>query len=443
MKVAGEITGELLAESASAVCAMLRFAGLVCPAWVYVFPGPRSYTGETIVEYHLPGSPVLAGLLLTALADAGCRPAEPGEFTARAYFHGRLDLAQAEGVAAVISAQSDRELAAARRLLGGELTRRLAPVTDQLVRALALVEVGIDFSDEDVTFISARDLRDELNAVQHLLTDLLDQSARFEPLTHEPTFVLSGLPNAGKSTLLNALAGQERAVTSPAAGTTRDALSARVRLRRGWVRVVDVAGIESVGAISDAVEQVEVAHARERSASAETLAQVHSAMRQVAEHAIDHADAVLKVRAVDATSPNLATHSKRSVVGPVSVDVVTKVDLLAPARFRDMGEATVAVSALTGAGITNLKETMDAVAFGASDARGERLALNRRHVNALQAAVDAILRAARLTDGAEPLPIELVAAELREATNAVGVVQGQMSSDDLLGEIFSRFCIGK
>jgi tRNA modification GTPase len=184
--IAASLTGIAEFDPGSATLCMLRFADLVFPAWVYAFRAPRSYTGEDSIEFHIPGNPVLAKLLLDHLYQSGARPAEPGEFTARAFFNGRIGLTQAEGVAATISAGNEAELSAAQQLLAGELARRLAPVLDNLAQTLALVEVGIDFSDEQVTFLSAEEVSQHLTEADDALDDLLDQSAVFEQLTHEP-----------------------------------------------------------------------------------------------------------------------------------------------------------------------------------------------------------------------------------------------------------------
>ena len=160
----------------------LRFADLLVPATLYAFRAPRSYTGDDLIEFHLPGNPLLTRLLLDHVTSHGARPAEAGEFTARAYFNARLDLTQAEGVAATIAASNERELSAARQLLAGELSRRLKPPMDELVAALALVEAGIDFSDEGISFIDQDDLLGRIDRVDTLLAVLLSDSARFEPL---------------------------------------------------------------------------------------------------------------------------------------------------------------------------------------------------------------------------------------------------------------------
>src|SRR5437667_689501 len=181
----------------------LHFAGLSVPASLYVFRAPRSYSGDDTVEFHLPGNPLLARLLLDHLRRCGARPAEPGEFTARAFFNGRMDLAEAEGVAATIAAGNERELSTARQLMAGELARRLRPAMDAVAETLALVEAGIDFVEEEgVSFLSPAQLRQRVADADHVLNRLLEDSARFERLAHEPTAVLAGRPNAGKSTLL-------------------------------------------------------------------------------------------------------------------------------------------------------------------------------------------------------------------------------------------------
>jgi tRNA modification GTPase len=385
----------------------LHFAGLVVPAWLYAFRAPRSYTGDDLAEFHLPGNPLLARMLLDHLRSAGTRDAEAGEFTARAFFNGRLDLTEAEGVAATIAAQTEDELAAARQLMSGELARRLRPVTDAVAETLALVEVGIDFSDEDVTFLSPSQVRSRAGEADAVLERLLADSSRFERLRHEPTAVLVGRPNAGKSTLLNALAGRPRAVTSPVAGTTRDVLSAEVALERGMLRLLDVAGLDG-GAPewSDPIER----QMRER------------ALRAAAE-----ADFVVLVQ--DATDPAPPPDAGRTP----DLVVRTKSDLAPPAARADLS-----VSAHTGDGLPVLRERLDRLAFGQRSARPS-LALNARHVAAVQEARAAL---GRLGSGADASP-EVVALELREALDALGRVVGAVTPDDLLGRIFSTFCIGK
>ena len=398
-------------RSGSALSVRLGFANLSVPSWLYVFRAPRSYTGDDLVEFHLPGNPLLARLLLDHLCASGARPAEPGEFTARAFFNGRLDLAEAEGVAATIAAGNEQELAAARQLMAGELARRLRPAMDLVAETLALVEVGIDFSDEDVTFLSAEQVRSRAAEADALLARLLEESTRFERLSHEPTAVLVGRPNAGKSTLLNALAGRQRAVTSPVAGTTRDALSIEVALARGLVRVTDVAGLDDT-ATSD--------HSIERQ------------MRGQALRALESADLVVLVR--DPTDPRSPLTSSRTP----DVVIWSKADLADGSPPVGMSNADLAVSAVTGLNLDRLRDRLDQLAFGTSAPAGaSALALNARHVDAVREARESLARAA---DQASP---ELVALELREALDALGRVLGAITPDDLLGRVFARFCIGK
>lgn len=399
-----------LPENACARRQRLHVADLEVGAWVYLFISPRSYTGENMVEFHLPGNVALVQLFIGHLRKQGARTAEPGEFTARAYFNGRLDLTEAEGVAAVISAHSERELQAARQLLAGELARRLKPMMDRLAEALALIEAEIDFADEPVTFIERTELLRRLDEIANELRDLLGNSRRFERLSHQPHIVLAGRPNAGKSTLLNWLAGRDRAIVSPRAGTTRDVLWTEVMLPGGVVRLVDVAGLEFDAPSANSVDEQMQEHAR---------------------RAIAEADLVVHVQNVTDLRPLILLDR------PIDLRVYTKADLLnEPA---DLGEDAILTSAKTSQGKENLIRSLDQLAF-ARQIGESRLALNQRHVQAIEQAMNHLDQAAGM---AESSGIELLALELRAALDHLGRILGGISPDDLLGRIFSRFCIGK
>ena len=395
------------------------------PCSVWTFVAPRSSTGQDVVELHLPGNPRLVRDLVRSIVAAGARPAEAGEFTARAYFNGRIDLAQAEGIAAMIAAANDQGLRAARRLLGGDLARRLQPSTDALADLLARVEAGIDFSDEDVTLVPAPDLLRRIAAIDADLNHLLRESRRFDRLTHEPSVVLVGRPNAGKSTLLNALAGVQRAVVSPQAGTTRDVIWAEVALARGLVRLMDVAGIDT-----------DLETTVDRSAEADVTRQ----MRARAEQAAYSADVLVLV--VDPSEP-------RPAILPRAADLVVHTKADRRSSYPASGAAVpLQVSAITGQNLDELRRRLDELAFGASDDAGAAggvvagLALNDRHIRAIGDARSALARASMAAAALVPAG-EVVALELREALDALGSVVGQITPDDVLGRIFGAFCIGK
>ncbi len=391
-------------DHASAKRHPIKFSGLSCPAWIYQFISPRSFTGEDLFELHIPGNPLLARMLLDWLTANGARQAEPGEFTARAYFHGKLDLSQAEGVAAAISAQSEQQLLAARQLMAGELANRLRPAMELLAESLALVEAGIDFSEERMEFLSSAQICERIDTVLNQLQTLVSQSRQFEKLAHDPSIVLAGRPNAGKSTLTNALAGKNRSIVSPQPGTTRDALSAEIALPRGVARLIDIAGIDSPDG------------------------EITQQMQNLAERAIKQADVLVLVRDSTDLRPDVP------LARTPDLRVFTKTDLLERSA---MSDDSIAVSAKTGQGMETLRNKLDSIAFG-SDSAGAALALTSRHLQSLGEATTALARARSVLDS-----LELLAAELRESLDSLGQILGIVSPNDILGRIFSRFCIGK
>ena len=417
--IATEISDVAQVSHARAMAATLSFDRLIFPVCIYAFKGPGSYTGEDSIELHLPGSPVLAKMLLGELYRRGARSAEPGEFTARAFFNGKLELTQAEGIAATIAAQSEAQLRAARQLMSGELSRRLLPLTDSLAQTLALIEVGIDFTEEDVTFLANEEIARRIDDADESLADLLDQSQRFEQLNHQPHIIFAGRPNAGKSSLINALTGQARAVVSPIAGTTRDVLSAPLDLPDGQVWLIDAAGLEA----SVSGDKAVFASARD----------IDEQMQARADLAIESADHVIGI--VDGTD----TQEVLKLGRPYDLLVSTKSDLPCPVLGDIRGPTVIRVSSKTGEGLPQLRNSLNQLAF-ASAGNSAALTLNRRHLQAIEEARQALAgAAARVIENAP----ELVAMDLRDALDQLGSITGQVTPDDILGRVFSAFCIGK
>ena len=369
------------------------------------FPAPHSYTGEAVLELHGHGGPVVLGMLLSACLDAGARLAEPGEFTRRAFLEGRLDLAQAEAVADLIDASSQQAARGALRSLSGEFSAAIGALRAQLVELRALTEAQLDFPEEELDGIHREDAAKRLIGVQAVLDDVLARSRQGSLLRSGVYVVLAGPPNVGKSSLLNRLAGEERAIVTPVPGTTRDALRETIHIGGVAVVLVDTAGLR------DSVDEVEkLGIARTRSE-------------------LERADVVLVVH--DATA---GAGPQPLTTGAERIEVYNKVDLCPDFRAP---AGTIGVSAKTGQGLAELREAILRAAGWSST--GESVFLAReRHLRVLGVAKEHLARA-----GAEKGRWELFAEELRLAHDALSVITGVFTSDDLLGEIFGRFCIGK
>jgi tRNA modification GTPase len=401
-RIAREILGRLPEPR---VATFASFAKLDEGIALY-FAAPQSYTGEPVLELQGHGGPVVMQALLAACLDAGARVAEPGEFTRRAYLEGKLDLAQAEAVADLIDAASREAARSALRSLSGEFSGAIGALQRQLVELRALTEATLDFPEEELDDLHRDDAGARLAQVQQALDYVLARSRQGSLLRSGIHVVLAGRPNVGKSSLLNRLAGEERAIVTPQPGTTRDALREPVQIEGVPLVIVDTAGLRVA---SDMVERLGIERTQ----------------RELA-----RADVVLAV--FDATSGRDALENLPA--GTPCIEVYNKVDL-APGFVPPAG--ALALSAKSGQGIEPLRRALLETMGWAST--GESVFLAReRHLRALERA-QAHLAAA----GRETRHWEFFAEELRLAHVALGTITGEFSADELLGEIFARFCIGK
>jgi tRNA modification GTPase len=385
------------------------------------FPAPQSYTGEHVLELHGHGGPVLVEALIRRLLELGARRAQPGEFTQRAYLNAKLDLAQAEAVADLIDAASDAAARAALRSLEGEFSSRVLSLSQTLGELRAQVEAAIDFADEQIDVLSDHALSARLQGATTQLEALRAASRQGRLLTEGMTVVIAGRPNAGKSSLLNRLAGHDAAIVTATPGTTRDLLRERMVLDGMPLHVLDTAGLRTGG---DAIE-------------AEGIRRARAAMTR--------ADRILFVIDAAADREAAAYLEERALLPPgVPVTVVfNKIDLVAhdiEAGVVPPAATIILLSALTGEGLDALAAHLKACVGFAPEA-ASALSARARHLEAL-AQVDTYLTAAARLLTAHNAP-ELVAEELKRAQQALGDIIGVESSDELLGRIFARFCIGK
>jgi tRNA modification GTPase len=384
---------------------------------VLYFPAPHSYTGEDVIEFQGHGGPVVLNLLLQRCLQLGARIAEPGEFTKRAFLNDKLDLAQAESVADLIDAATTQAARCAVRSLQGDFSREIDTMVEALTDLRMWVEATLDFPEEDVELLDRGNVRVRVETIRGQLAQIITASQQGRLLREGIHVVLTGHPNVGKSSLLNALAGAERAIVTEIPGTTRDAIRETINLDGVPLHVIDTAGLREP---RDPVEKIGIAR---------TWEAVHSA------------DLVLWVS--DVTRPETSKpdpgQAIRLPAGIPRVHALNKIDIPGIQAYRRTVDARVEVglSAITGNGLDLLKSAiLAAVGWGGA---GEGLFMAReRHLEALHAAAKHVGQAAERIN-----EIELLAEELKLAQQALSSITGKVSADDLLGRIFSSFCIGK
>ena len=390
---------------------------LIDRALLLYFEAPHSFTGEHVLEIHAHGAPVVLDALRRRVCALGARSARAGEFSERAFLNGKLDLAQAEAIADLIASRSEAQARAALRSLQGEFSARVRALLHALVGVRAHIEAAIDFPEEEIDFLADPALRARLDGLRGQLSGLLTEAHRGVRLTDGLHVAIVGRPNVGKSSLLNALAADERAIVAEIPGTTRDVLREEVRLDDVVLTLADTAGLREA---IDSIEGEGIRRARAEMARADVVLLVTDAQR-------------------------LQTDLKLMDDAPLSaarLAVINKIDLHDAQPVREMrdGMEVIALSARTGGGLDLLRASLKQLA-GVSDAEQGAFSARARHVLALeraQAHVDAAERVLRETCAGE-----LAAEELRQAQHHLGEITGEFTTEDLLGAIFSTFCIGK
>ena len=400
------------------------------------FPAPHSYTGEDVLELQAHGGPVVLQLLLARCLEAaasldpatgqprlpGMRVARPGEFSERAFLNDKIDLAQAEAIADLIDASTEAAARSASRSLSGEFSREVHTLRDALIHLRMLVEATLDFPEEEIDFLRKADAHGQLSKLKQNLAAVMQRAQQGALLREGIKVVIAGQPNAGKSSLLNALAGAELAIVTPVAGTTRDKVTETIQIEGVPVHVIDTAGLRES---DDVVEKIGIERAWAEIGGADAVLFLHDLTRANAPEYI----------AEDARIAS-AISQKVLKTGRV-IDVWNKLDAAPGAAL----PAGLALSAKTGAGLQQLRQTLLDVAGWQSAPEGVYLA-RERHVQALRR-VDQHLERANTLLALQAQALDLLAEELRLAQNALNEITGEFSSDDLLGVIFSSFCIGK
>ena len=402
--------------------------GLIDEVVALVFRSPNSFTMEDMVEFSCHGGPVVVQHILKALLDEGCRLAEPGEFTRRAFLNGRIDLLQAEAIGEMIHARTESAFRTAVIQMQGTLSLRLDAMREQLLRSCALLELELDFSEEDVEFQSRTQLQEELAELQEELLPLIDSYQHGRLLKEGVATVIAGLPNAGKSTLLNVLLGEERSIVSHMPGTTRDYIEECFLYEKTMFRLTDTAGLREGG---EEIEHEGIRRSFRKISEADLIVYLLDISLE------GYLDELPLIR--DLLERN---KSARMIVAANKIDLTTESEERLQQLRAATGREVCALSAAKGEGLESLKLLMSSMVEGL-DKRHEAsvLVTSLRHYEALRNASDALENAQELiTRQAET---ELIAFELRSALDYVGEITGKVVNEEILNVIFEQFCIGK
>lgn len=392
------------------------------------YQAPRSYTGEDVVEIFCHGGRLIPNLIIEQLCTQGCRLAQPGEFTQRALLNGKLDLIQAEAVADLIEAESPAYLHGALAHLEGAFSRKLAELREKLLHACALLELGLDFSEEDVEFADRAELRNELVQLENMIVNLLHGFTRGQALKEGWRIAIIGKPNVGKSSLMNALLKYDRVIVSEIPGTTRDTIDERIFINGLLFRLIDTAGIrEHAGEL----EKIGIERSRAAAQNADVILFVTDDAKDG-----DEGDRILAKECFDLKNKN----------GSIAViQVRNKSDLPTakePFGVDEKNARAIRVSAIAGAGIDELEAAIAEAVMPLSNLSGAEVQhINLRQKLCLENARTALAGALSSLD--KNLSAEFITIDLREVIHQLGVLIGEVTSEDVLGEIFSKFCIGK
>ncbi|WP_018623628.1 tRNA uridine-5-carboxymethylaminomethyl(34) synthesis GTPase MnmE [Kangiella aquimarina] len=387
-----------------------------------LFKGPNSFTGEDVLELQGHGGPVILDMLLKEVLKAGARIAKPGEFSERAFLNDKLDLAQAEAIADLIESTSEQAARSAMRSLQGEFSNKVNALVESLIHLRIYVEAAIDFPEEEIDFLSDGKVQADLYSILDDIKKLRSEAQQGSILREGMTVVIAGKPNAGKSSLLNALAGKESAIVTEIAGTTRDVLREHIHIDGLPIHIIDTAGLRES---DDTVEKIGIERAWQEIEKADQIILVADASetRQFIPHEIDPA------------FTKFEQFKEKLLLVANKVDLTEQLELSQSSEYK-----VLPLSAKTGHGIKELKNTLKDIVGFKQTSEGSFIA-RRRHLDAIERALE------YCENGKQQLEVyhagELLADELRQAQNALSEITGEFTADDLLGRIFSSFCIGK